>query len=252
MGSGQGRQHVHLLHRRLRHGLRGRLQGLVPQAAQGRKADGSGLLNSEAGAAFPGQLSLFGDPAETVASRDTLQRILEEATPEVAAICTPMLRHPELNHRQIGAHLGGMTARAVEGQPHRLRRIARELATTGKITMPRLCEGGEVMTVQIAPEAAMVLVIGCMIGVAVFKHTARTHPCADPGRPGGLDRGSRGRDHRSGAPPRHGRRQRGSHWTGLGTGPGDYGIPVSMKLAPPRQPHSPPFGTRARWQRPAR
>ncbi|MFK4600478.1 hypothetical protein [Streptomyces pristinaespiralis] len=31
------------------------------------------------------------------------------------------------------------------------------------------------MTVQIAPEAAMVLVIGCIVGVAVFKHTARTH-----------------------------------------------------------------------------
>ncbi|MFK4600479.1 hypothetical protein [Streptomyces pristinaespiralis] len=102
----------------------------------------SGLLNSEASVALPGQLSLFDDPAETVASRDTLQRILNEATPEAAAICTLMLRHPELNHRQIGVHLGGMSARAVEGQLHRLRRTARELARTGKITMPQLCEVG--------------------------------------------------------------------------------------------------------------
>ncbi len=31
------------------------------------------------------------------------------------------------------------------------------------------------MTVQIAPEAMMLLVIGCVVGLAVYKHTARTH-----------------------------------------------------------------------------
>ncbi|WP_210585029.1 hypothetical protein [Streptomyces sp. GESEQ-35] len=104
----------------------------------------SGLLNSaEASAIFPGQLSLFDDPAETVASRDTLQRILDEATPEAAAICTLMLRRPELNQREIGALLGGMSARAVEGQLHRLRRTARGLAASGKISWPRLCPAGQ-------------------------------------------------------------------------------------------------------------
>lgn len=103
----------------------------------------SGLLNSgDAATRFPGQLSLFEDPAETVASRDTLRRILAEATPEAAAICTLMLRHPELNHRQIGARLGGMTARAVEGQLHRLRRTAHGLATTGKISQTQYRETG--------------------------------------------------------------------------------------------------------------
>ncbi|GGW73591.1 hypothetical protein [Streptomyces xantholiticus] len=31
------------------------------------------------------------------------------------------------------------------------------------------------MTLQIAPEAALILIIGCVVGFAVFKHTARTH-----------------------------------------------------------------------------
>ncbi|MFF3323631.1 hypothetical protein [Streptomyces sp. NPDC002889] len=30
------------------------------------------------------------------------------------------------------------------------------------------------MTVQIAPEAALVFVLGCVVGVAVFKHSMRT------------------------------------------------------------------------------
>ncbi|MFI6494342.1 hypothetical protein [Streptomyces sp. NPDC050564] len=66
----------------------------------------SGLLNSaNVDAVFPGQLSLFDDPAETITSRDTLRRILCETTPEAAAICTLMLRRPELNQREIGALL---------------------------------------------------------------------------------------------------------------------------------------------------
>ncbi|WP_351229994.1 hypothetical protein [Streptomyces sp. NPDC002133] len=104
----------------------------------------SGLLNSaEVGAVFPGQLRLFDDPAETVASRDTLRRILDEATPEAAAICTLMLRRPELNQREIGLLLGGLSARAVEGQLRRLRSTARALAASGKISRPRFCEAGQ-------------------------------------------------------------------------------------------------------------
>ncbi|MFJ3310472.1 hypothetical protein ACIPSA_47405 [Streptomyces sp. NPDC086549] len=104
----------------------------------------SGLLNSaEAGVVFPGQLSLFDDPAETVASRDTLRRILNEATPEAAAICTLMLRRPELDQRQIGALLGGMSARAVEGQLRRLRSTARGLAASGKVSRPQFSEAGQ-------------------------------------------------------------------------------------------------------------
>lgn len=103
----------------------------------------SGLLNSsDLEAVFPGQLSLFDDPAETIASRDTLRRILGEATPEAAAICTLMLRRPELNQREIGAVLGGMSARAVEGQLRRLRSTARGLAASGKISRPQFCEAG--------------------------------------------------------------------------------------------------------------
>ncbi|MFI9417750.1 hypothetical protein [Streptomyces werraensis] len=101
----------------------------------------SGLLNTT-DEVFPGQLSLFDDPAETVTSRDTLRRILHEATPEAAAICTLMLRRPELTQRQIGALLGGMSARMVEGQLHRLRSTARKLAASGKISRPQFSEAG--------------------------------------------------------------------------------------------------------------
>ncbi|MFI6494343.1 hypothetical protein [Streptomyces sp. NPDC050564] len=31
------------------------------------------------------------------------------------------------------------------------------------------------MTVQIAPQAVMILVIGCIVGLTVYRHTARTH-----------------------------------------------------------------------------
>ncbi|KUJ33743.1 hypothetical protein ADL25_43945 [Streptomyces sp. NRRL F-5122] len=31
------------------------------------------------------------------------------------------------------------------------------------------------MTVQIAPQAVMILVIGCIVGLVVYRHTARTH-----------------------------------------------------------------------------
>lgn len=103
----------------------------------------SGLLDaSDFSTMHPGQLSLFDDPAETVTSRDTLRRILSEATPEAAAICVLMLRHPELNQRQIGAWLGGLSARAVEGQFRRLRGTARALAQSGKISRPQLSEAG--------------------------------------------------------------------------------------------------------------
>ncbi|MBK3561159.1 hypothetical protein JHN55_32450 [Streptomyces sp. MBT56] len=108
------------------------------------KMRGYGLLNlTDIEAVFPGQLSLFDDPAETVASRDTLRRILSEATPEAAAICTLMLRRPELNQREIGALLGGMSARAVEGQLRRLRGTARVLAASGKISRPQFFEASQ-------------------------------------------------------------------------------------------------------------
>ncbi|WP_404798709.1 hypothetical protein [Streptomyces pristinaespiralis] len=31
------------------------------------------------------------------------------------------------------------------------------------------------MTVQIGPQAAMLLLVGCVVGVCVFKYTTRTH-----------------------------------------------------------------------------
>lgn len=31
------------------------------------------------------------------------------------------------------------------------------------------------MTIQISSEAVMLLVIGCVVGLAVYKHTTRTH-----------------------------------------------------------------------------
>ncbi|MCX4597410.1 hypothetical protein OG819_49925 [Streptomyces sp. NBC_01549] len=31
------------------------------------------------------------------------------------------------------------------------------------------------MTIHIAPEAVLILIVGCVVGVTVFKYTARTH-----------------------------------------------------------------------------
>lgn len=75
----------------------------------------------------------FGDPARPVADRDTIRRILAEATPDAAAICVLKYEEPELTYREIGARLGGMTSRAVEGQLLRLRAVAHRLAREGKI-----------------------------------------------------------------------------------------------------------------------
>ncbi|MGO4417337.1 hypothetical protein AB4Z54_00805 [Streptomyces sp. MCAF7] len=70
--------------------------------------------------------------AEDVAvQRDTLRRILEDATVEARAICALILERGA-NHKEIGDQLG-MTSRAVEGQMRRLRRRAQAMARRGEI-----------------------------------------------------------------------------------------------------------------------
>ncbi|MGW3038157.1 hypothetical protein ACWDCB_44110 [Streptomyces sp. NPDC001178] len=77
--------------------------------------------------------SAFGDPARRSADRDTIRRILAEATPEAAAICLLKYEEPDLTYKQIGERLGGMTSRAVEGQLQRLRGTAHRMAREGKV-----------------------------------------------------------------------------------------------------------------------
>ncbi|WP_217547680.1 hypothetical protein [Streptomyces sp. GbtcB6] len=76
------------------------------------------------------------DPFRRIAFKDTLERILAEATPVAVAICLLAYTEPDLTYKQIGVRLGGMTSRAVEGQLHRLKATAHRLAREGKIDYP--------------------------------------------------------------------------------------------------------------------
>ncbi|MGA5703079.1 hypothetical protein [Peterkaempfera bronchialis] len=76
------------------------------------------------------------DPADTVATRDLLYRLLSNAPRDTQAICAVMLEHPQFSYAQVGEEVGGLTARAVEGRMRRLRSTARRMAAAGKITAP--------------------------------------------------------------------------------------------------------------------
>jgi hypothetical protein len=57
---------------------------------------------------------------EWAATRDRIRRALGDASPEVRAICS-VLYEEDLTYKEIGAKLGGMTSRAVEGHLRRFR-----------------------------------------------------------------------------------------------------------------------------------
>lgn len=65
------------------------------------------------------------DVAEQAARRDLLGKILARATPEARAICGLILQ--DLTYAEIGERLHGLTARAVEGHMHRLRKQAKKI-----------------------------------------------------------------------------------------------------------------------------
>ena len=65
------------------------------------------------------------DPALVMEQRETIAAILAKATPEARAICA-LIYATDATYTSIGEKLG-MSARAVEGQMHRLRRQAKAL-----------------------------------------------------------------------------------------------------------------------------
>ena len=78
------------------------------------------------------------DPAEFVALRDTLERILKPADSTTRAICTLIARG--LTYAQIGEELHLSTA-AVEARMYRLRKSTRRMARRGEIHAPAFASG---------------------------------------------------------------------------------------------------------------
>ncbi|WP_328418528.1 hypothetical protein OG542_40255 (plasmid) [Streptomyces violaceus] len=76
----------------------------------------------------------YGGFEDTTAFQEAVQRILENAGPEVRAICG-CIWETKMSQKEIGAELG-MTARAVEGHMSRLRGRAKVLVARGEIEVP--------------------------------------------------------------------------------------------------------------------
>lgn len=89
------------------------------------------------------------DEIRFVELRESLRPLFEAATFEERIICAGILR--DLSHAEIGRDLG-ISARAVEGRLHRLRRRARGLADRGVIDAP--LRGGSRRTASTAADHA--------------------------------------------------------------------------------------------------
>ncbi|MFB6888720.1 RNA polymerase sigma factor [Kitasatospora sp. NPDC056327] len=74
-------------------------------------------------------------PQQAIELRDALRRILREASRDQQAICW-YVYSGDLTYKEIGAELGGLTGRAVEGQMRRLRLSAKRMVDAGVVDVP--------------------------------------------------------------------------------------------------------------------
>ncbi|WP_030247875.1 sigma-70 family RNA polymerase sigma factor [Streptomyces sp. NRRL S-350] len=76
-----------------------------------------------------------GSAEEAVLLRDVLRQVMEIANPVQQSICWHIYSS-DLTYQDIGKKLGGMTARAVEGQMRRLRKEVAAKVETGTLNVP--------------------------------------------------------------------------------------------------------------------
>ncbi|MFF2549116.1 hypothetical protein ACFVUY_42045 [Kitasatospora sp. NPDC058063] len=74
-------------------------------------------------------------PQQAIELREAIRRILQEASREQQAICWHVYSG-DLTFKEIGAKLGGLTSRAVEGQMRRLRLSAKRMVAAGVVDVP--------------------------------------------------------------------------------------------------------------------